>query len=66
MFRKMIVKDKIAVGVKCSDDNECYSDMVISNAPIHPTLSKLLDGVPHLDRWRTKIKNARYLVHYQG
>jgi len=53
---KIIVKNKIAVGVKCSDGNEFYSDIVISNAPIHHTLYKLLDGVPDFDQLRAKIK----------
>jgi len=53
---KIILKNRQAVGVGCIDGSEFYSDIVISNAPIHHTLFKLLKKEPELERLRDKIE----------
>ena len=55
----ILVKDGRAVGVRCTDGREFYADVVISNAPIHHTLSKLLAGVPGLDSLRSEIEKRQ-------
>ncbi len=55
----ILVKDGRAVGVRCMDGREFYADVVISNAPIHHTLSKLLADVPGLDGLRSEIEKRQ-------
>jgi phytoene dehydrogenase-like protein len=53
---RIIVDDKKVTGVESLDGTGFYSDTVISNAPIHHTLFKLLHGVPDFDQMNAKIK----------
>lgn len=53
---RILVEEGRAVGVRCTDGREFYADVVISNAPIHHTLSKLLEGVSGLDGLRAEVE----------
>jgi len=59
---RILVKDRRAIGVRCVDGSEHYSDIVISNAPIHHTLSKLLEKEPGLERLRTEVEKRGVFV----
>ncbi len=53
---RILIENGKALGVECADGTKFYSDIVISNSPIHHTLFKLLDKVPLFDKMREKIK----------
>lgn len=59
---KIITKNKKAIGVKCKDRKNYYSDIVISNAPLHHTLFNLCDRVKELDKLRTSIKKRKVFI----
>jgi len=59
---RILVKDGRAIGVRCVDGGEYYSDIVISNAPIHHTLSKLLEGEPALEGLRREVEKRKVFV----
>jgi len=59
---RILLKDGRAIGVRCADGNEYYSDIVISNAPIHHTLSKLLEGQPALEGLRREVEKRKVFV----
>jgi len=65
---RILVKDGGAVGVKCADGREYHSDIVISNAPIHHTLSKLLEKELGLEELRAEVekREARALESRQS
>lgn len=52
---QILVRDGRAVGARCADGREFYADTVISNAPIHHTLFKLLADVPGLGNLKAEI-----------
>ncbi len=56
---QILAKDGRAIGARCIDGREFYADVVISNAPIHHTLSRLLAGVPGLDGLRSEVEKRR-------
>lgn len=59
---RILVKDGRAIGVRCVDSSEHYSDIVISNAPIHHTLSKLLEKEPGLEGLRAEVEKREVFV----
>lgn len=59
---RILVKDRRAIGVRCIDGSEHYSDIVISNAPIHHTLFKLLEREPGLKRLRAEVEKREVFV----
>jgi phytoene dehydrogenase-like protein len=60
--KRILVKDRRAIGVRCVDGSEYYSEIVISNAPIHHTLSKLLEKEPGLERLRAEVEKRKVFV----
>lgn len=59
---RILVKDGRAVGVKCADGREYHSDIIISNAPIHHTLSKLLENELGLEELRAEVEKREVFV----
>jgi len=59
---RILIKDRRAIGVRCVDGSEHYSDIVISNAPIHHTLSKLLEKEPGLEGLRAEVEKRKVFV----
>lgn len=59
---KILIKDKLTYGVRCLDGREYLSDIVISNAPIHHTFSKLLENEPYFDNLRSEIQKREIFV----
>lgn len=59
---KILVSDGRAVGVRCVDGSTHYSDIVISNAPIHYTLYRLLKNDPGLEGLRAKVEKRKVFV----
>lgn len=59
---KILVRDGRAVGVRCVDGSSFYSDIVISNAPIHHTLYRLLKDEPGLEELKAKIEKREVFV----
>lgn len=56
---QIIVKDSQAIGVKCNDESKYYAPIVISNAPIHHTVNKLLPPLPSLKKLRTVLEKRK-------
>lgn len=56
---QILVRNGRAVGARCTDGREFYADIVISNAPIHHTLFKLLEGVPGLGDLKAEIEKRQ-------
>lgn len=59
---RILVKDKRAIGVRCIDGSTLYSDIVISNAPIHHTLYRLLKDEPGLEGLSAKVEKRKVFV----
>lgn len=59
---KILVRDGRAVGVRCVDGSTHYSEIVISNAPIHHTLSRLLEDEAGLEGLRAKVEKRKVFV----
>jgi phytoene dehydrogenase-like protein len=59
---RILVKEGRAIGVRCVDGTEHYSGMVISNAPIHHTLFKLLETKQGLEGLRAEVKKRKVFV----
>lgn len=59
---KILVSDGRAVGVRCVDGSIYYSEIVISNAPIHHTLSRLLEDEAGLEGLRAKVEKRKVFV----
>ena len=59
---RILVKERCAIGVRCRDGSEYYSKVVVSNAPIHHTLSKLLEKAPGLEKLRREVEKRRVFV----
>ncbi|MBA7594366.1 4,4'-diapolycopene oxygenase [subsurface metagenome] len=59
---RILIKDRRAIGVKCADASEHYSDIVISNASIHHTLSKLLEREHGLQGLRAEVEKREVFV----
>ncbi len=59
---RILVKEGRAVGVRCVDGSEHYSRIVISNAPIHQTLSKLLENETGLEGLRAEVQRREVCV----
>jgi prolycopene isomerase len=59
---EILVSDGRAVGVRCVDGSTHYSDIVISNAPIHHTLYRLLKNEPGLEGLRAKVEKRKVFV----
>lgn len=59
---RILVGDGRAVGVRCVDGSTHYSDIVISNAPIHHTLYRLLQDEPGVERLRAKVGKRKVFV----
>lgn len=62
VVEKILVGDKRAVGVRCRDGSEHYAEIVISNAPIHHTLYRLLKDEPGLEKLRAEVEKRKVFV----
>jgi len=52
---KILVIDDKAIGVKCKNGEEYYSEIIISNSPIHYTLNHLLEEHDKITDFRNHI-----------
>jgi len=59
---RILIKEGKAVGVRCVDGSEYYSRIVVSNAPVHHTLSKLLEKENGLEGLRAEVKKRKVFV----
>ena len=56
--KSILLKDKVAIGVKLKDDSEHYSDVVVANADADLVYNKLLPKVRMVNSARKALKKA--------
>lgn len=56
---KILVKENRAYGVQSKDGTEYYSDIIVSNAPIHHTLFKLLENTSSLEKLKNQVNKRK-------